>query len=124
VEFIMSNRHYDGQMNSTGRPREYENNADKQRAYRQRKKALRNAAVNHDLMPIPLGFDGTPIYYSPTGFVLREPKIVVCGDCGKQWHTVRPDIEVWQCAAASCIFAHPESFDATPQDTLPEGEFE
>lgn len=29
----------------TGRPREYENNAEKQRAYRQRKKALRNTAV-------------------------------------------------------------------------------
>jgi len=106
-----------------GRPKTHVDNAEKQRAYRDRQKALRNS----EIMPIPLGFGGEPIYYSESGFMLREPRKLVCSGCGKCWHTIRPEVKEWQCAAATCFHANPETFDTTmPEqiDEFPEGEFE
>jgi hypothetical protein len=66
-----------------------------------------------DVVPIPTGFDGTPIYYSETGFVLREPRKLVCGGCGKIWHTIRPEVHVWQCDPTTCFFANRAAFVTT-----------
>lgn len=66
-----------------------------------------------DVMPIPTGFDGTPIYYSPTGFVLKEPRKLDCPHCRKSWTTIRPDVTEWQCEPATCFFGNPGSFDTT-----------
>lgn len=78
-----------------------------------------------DVVPIPLGTAGAgnmPIYYSPTGYVLREPRQLVCLHCQKTWTTIRPDVTEWQCQPVTCFFGNPASFDTTLPEQIEDEE--
>lgn len=71
-----------------------------------------------EVTPIPLGFGGMPIYYSETGFVLKEPRTLVCEHCRKTWTTIRPEVTEWQCNPDTCFFGNPASFDSTMPEQI------
>lgn len=66
-----------------------------------------------DVIPVPLGTFGQPVYYTPSGFILKEPRKLICAHCQKSWHTLRPDVTEWQCHPETCFFGNPASFDTT-----------
>jgi len=101
-------------VGTRGRKQKYQSAAEKQRAYRSRKRL--NA--DPDLVPIPVSNLGEPLYYSESGLMLAKNRSIKCRICGAEHFTIRPEVLVMDCPAGTHLHERVPLSSVKPSPTL------